>query len=103
MAFNRTAPKARVGPEDVERNLVCLRDVLQETLPPEMREVVGPYLEAALQTLAAAPTALPSFLEGKERRSVSGLVDRSVAIVGGPSAKSNASAVGLSGLLRSIG
>src|SRR4051794_29091586 len=55
-----------VGPEDVGRNLVCLRDVLSEQLPGRTGEVVAPYLEAALRTLPAAPAAPPSFLEGED-------------------------------------
>ena len=55
-----------VGPEDVECNLVCLRDVLAEQLSGGMGEVVIPYLQAALQMLPAAPIALPSLLDGDD-------------------------------------
>jgi signal transduction histidine kinase/ActR/RegA family two-component response regulator len=55
-----------VGPEDVEGNLVCLRDVLSEKLPGGMDEVVAPYVEAALRALPEAPTALPSALDGDD-------------------------------------
>ncbi len=55
-----------VGQEDVECNLVCLRDVLAEQLSGGMGEVVIPYLQAALQMLPAAPTALPSLLDGDD-------------------------------------
>ncbi len=54
-----------VGPDDVERNLDCLRDVLRERLPGELREAVTPYLDAALRALPEAPTDLPSFLDGE--------------------------------------
>src|SRR5690348_14944821 len=55
-----------VGTEDVERNLLCLRDVLGEELPAGMAEAVAPHVEVALRTLPAAPTVLPSFLEGED-------------------------------------
>src|SRR5437868_12602274 len=58
-----------VGPEDVERNLACLRDVLREKLPGGAAEVIAPYVEAALRALPAAPTDLPSFLEGGDAHS----------------------------------
>ena len=54
-----------VGTEDVDGNLVCLRDVLGERLPGGMGEAVAPYVQAALQALPDAPTALPSFSTGK--------------------------------------
>ncbi len=59
-----------VSLEDVEVNLACLRDVLTEKLPQQLREVVAPYLQAALQSLPQAPTAPPSFLEGDDALTV---------------------------------
>jgi signal transduction histidine kinase len=63
-----------VGPDDVQRNLVCLRDVLNEKLPGGMREAVAPYLEAALRTLPEASTDLPSVLDGDD--ALTGLAKR---------------------------
>jgi signal transduction histidine kinase/methanogenic corrinoid protein MtbC1/CheY-like chemotaxis protein len=53
-----------VGPEDVEHNLQCLRDVLNEQLPDGVRQTAAPYVEAALRALPEAPTAPPLFLDG---------------------------------------
>jgi signal transduction histidine kinase/ActR/RegA family two-component response regulator len=55
-----------VGIEDVQANLICLRDVLNERLPPRLSEAVPPYLDVALLTLPDAPTAPPSVLEGQD-------------------------------------
>src|SRR5580704_14597423 len=55
-----------VGTEDVEGNLVCLRDVLGERLPVGTGEAVAPYIQDALQALPEAPTALRSFLDGED-------------------------------------
>jgi signal transduction histidine kinase/ActR/RegA family two-component response regulator len=55
-----------VAPEDAQANLACLRDVLGEQLPGEMRPTVIPYVEDALRALAAAPTAPSSFLGGDD-------------------------------------
>src|SRR5689334_15936822 len=53
-----------VGPEDVEQNLGCLRDVLAEQLPGGTGGVVAPYVEAALRVLPETPANPPSCLEG---------------------------------------
>ncbi len=55
-----------VGPEDVQANLACLQEVLREKLPRDLSPTMVPYIEAALQRLPAAPTALPSFLTGAD-------------------------------------
>src|SRR5579884_2318053 len=55
-----------VGTEDVQANLICLRDAVNERLPRRLSEVVAPYLDVALRTLPEAPTAPPSYIEGQD-------------------------------------
>ena len=55
-----------VGQEDVQQNLVCLRDVLADQLPDGMDNAVAACVEAALRMLPEAPTDLTSFLEGED-------------------------------------
>lgn len=55
-----------VKQEDVESNLACLRDVLNEKLPDSVRQAVTSYVDDALRIRPQAPTALPSFLEGED-------------------------------------
>ncbi len=51
-----------VGPEDVEGNLVALRDVVRERLPGKPGELIASFVEAALRALAQAPVVPPSYL-----------------------------------------
>lgn len=55
-----------VNLEDVDRNLVCLRDVLQKRLSSEGWQVTSPYIEGAFQNLQNAPSSLDSFLTGED-------------------------------------
>jgi signal transduction histidine kinase/CheY-like chemotaxis protein len=55
-----------VGQEDVQQNLVCLRDVLGAQLPGGMDTAVATCVEAALRALPEAPTDLTSFLEEED-------------------------------------
>lgn len=54
-----------VGPEDVQQNLICLRDVLANQLPGGMDNAFAAYVEAALRALPETPTDPSSFLEGE--------------------------------------
>jgi signal transduction histidine kinase/ActR/RegA family two-component response regulator len=54
-----------VGPEDVAKNLVCLRDVLADRLPGGTGGVAA-CVDAALRALPEAPTDLPSHLDGED-------------------------------------
>lgn len=53
-----------VGTEDVERNLICLSEVLKENLPDSARQTITRYCEAASKTLQESPIESTSFLEG---------------------------------------
>jgi signal transduction histidine kinase/CheY-like chemotaxis protein len=55
-----------VEPEDVERHLACLQDVLTEKLPGGIGEAVAPFVDAALRTLSEAVTAPTSGLDGDD-------------------------------------
>ena len=59
--------------EDVNRNLICLRDVLQERLPSESWQLTLPCIEAAFQNLQKAPSNLDSFLTGPDDLAALGL------------------------------
>ena len=55
-----------VVPQDLEANLLCLRDVLTVQLPAESAAVVAPIIDAALRMLPDAPLESPSFLDGDD-------------------------------------
>ena len=55
-----------VNLEDVNCNLECLHDVLQERLSSANWQLTAPYLEAAFHNLQEAPSSLDSFLIGQD-------------------------------------
>lgn len=50
--------------KDLARNLVIMREVVQENLPPELATAIDEYFEAALQKLPSLPADLPAVLDG---------------------------------------